>query len=134
MPEASLLASEVWLLAGPVVVTLVTKVEPLDVIDDATTPVVTEPDKVPEAPVPEAETPEAEKAVLVTVEAMTLPLWVTVVSKVAVEMGIDPLPAAWLDSFAVVGEAVATTVVEAEGFWPVAEGRPETATPTLAQY
>lgn len=94
VPEASLLASEAWLLAGPVVVTLVTKVEPLVVIDDATTPVVTEPDTLPETPVPEAETPEAEKAVLVTVEAMALPLWVTVVSKVAVEIGMDPLPVA----------------------------------------
>lgn len=48
------------LLAGPVVVTLVTKVEPLEVNEDSVTPVVRDPDSVPEAPDSDAAVPVRE--------------------------------------------------------------------------
>lgn len=72
----------------PVVVTLVTKVEPSVVIDDSVTPVVRE----PEAAVPEAESVAAEKTVLVpTSDVATLPsLLVKVDWMVVVVMGTDP--------------------------------------------
>ena len=101
--EDSLFPSVVWLLAGPVVVMLVTRVEPLEVTDDSITPVVTDPDSVPEVTLPEAEAPEVEKTVLVTAEVTGPLLPLMVVETVSVVMGTTtPVPEA--DSLAVIIE------------------------------
>lgn len=83
----SLLPSEVWLFAGPVVVMLVARVEPLVVTDDSITPVVTDPDSVPEVTLPEAEAPEVEKTVLAIAEVMGPSLPLIVVEMVSVVIG-----------------------------------------------
>lgn len=77
--------AEVSLLAGPVVVMLVARVEPLVVTVDSITPVVTDPDSVP-VTTPE-ETTETTPATLVAVDVTVPSLLVMVVSKVAVDVG-----------------------------------------------
>lgn len=95
--DSLLPVSEASVLAASVLPTVevVAKVEPFVVIVDSITLAVPDPDSDPEPAVPEEEASvPAEKMVLVTVDSTALPLVVKEVSKVAVEIGIDPVAVA----------------------------------------